>query len=38
MQTKINIEQDGKFVSLSEKLTNKSSNNETFTEDVLDNQ
>lgn len=38
MQTKINIEQDGKFVSLSEKLTSKSSNNETFTEDVLDNQ
>ena len=36
MQTKINIEQDGKFVSLSEKLTSKSSNNETSTEDVLD--
>lgn len=29
MQTKINVEQDGKFVSLSEKLTAKSSNNET---------
>lgn len=27
MQTKINVEQDGKFVSLSDKLTNKSSNN-----------
>jgi DNA-binding TFAR19-related protein (PDSD5 family) len=36
MQTKINIEQDGKFVSLSEKLTSKSSNNETSAEDVLD--
>jgi DNA-binding TFAR19-related protein (PDSD5 family) len=35
MQTKINIEKDGKFVSLSEKLTNKSADNET-TEDVLD--
>lgn len=35
MQTKINIEQDGKFVSLSEKLTSKSSNTETST-DVLD--
>ena len=29
MQTKINVEQDGKFVSLSEKLTTKSSNGET---------
>jgi len=29
MQTKINVEQDGKFVSLSEKLTTKSSNSET---------
>jgi DNA-binding TFAR19-related protein (PDSD5 family) len=29
MQTKINVEQDGKFVSLSEKLTTKSSHNET---------
>jgi DNA-binding TFAR19-related protein (PDSD5 family) len=29
MQTKINVEQDGKFVSLSEKLTSKSSNDET---------
>jgi len=28
MQTKINVEQDGKFVSLSEKLTSKSSNSE----------
>ena len=36
MQTKINIEQDGKFVSLSEKLTSKSSTNETSAEDVLD--
>ncbi len=35
MQTKINIEQDGKFVSLSEKLTSQSSNTETST-DVLD--
>ena len=29
MQTKINVEQDGKFVSLSEKLASKSSNGET---------
>lgn len=36
MQTKINIEQDGKFVSLSEKLTSKSSTNETSAKDVLD--
>ena len=36
LQTKINIEQDGKFVSLSEKLTSKSSTNETSVEDVLD--
>ena len=28
MQTKINIEQDGKFVSLSERLSSKSSNSE----------
>ena len=28
MQTKINVEQDGKFVSLSEKLTSKSTNND----------
>jgi hypothetical protein len=35
MQTKINIEKDGKFVSLSEKLTSKASDNET-SEDVLD--
>jgi len=28
MQTKINVEQDGKFVSLSEKLSRKSSNSE----------
>ena len=28
METKINVEQDGKFVSLSEKLTRKSSNND----------
>jgi DNA-binding TFAR19-related protein (PDSD5 family) len=28
MQTKINVEQDGKFVSLSEKLTSKSTNSE----------
>jgi len=28
MQTKINVEQDGKFVSLSEKLSSKSSNSE----------
>ena len=28
MQTKINVEQDGKFVSFSDKLTSKSSNSE----------
>ena len=28
MQTKINVEQDGKFVSLSDKLSSKSSNSE----------
>ena len=28
MQTKINVEQDGKFVSLSERLSSKSSNSE----------
>ncbi len=28
MQTKINVEQDGKFVSLSEKLANKTTKNE----------
>jgi DNA-binding TFAR19-related protein (PDSD5 family) len=38
MQTKINIEQDGEFVSLSDKLTSKSSNNETSIEDDLDSQ
>jgi len=38
MQTKINIEQDGEFVSLSDKLTSKSSNNETLIEDDLDSQ
>ncbi len=32
MQTKINVEQDGKFVSLSDKLTSKSSNSESFKE------
>ena len=36
LQTKINVEKDGKFVSLSEKLTNKSSTETP--EDVLDNQ
>ena len=29
MQTKINVEQDGKFISLSDKLSSKSSNNNT---------
>jgi len=38
MQTKINVEQDGEFVSLSEKLTSKSSNNETSIEDDFDSQ
>jgi len=38
MQTKINVEQDGEFVSLSDKLTSKSSNNETSIEDDLDSQ
>src|SRR3990170_7128829 len=38
MQTKINIEQDGEFVSLSDKLTSKSSNNETSIKDNLDSQ
>jgi len=38
MQTKINVEQDGEFVSLSDKLTSKSSNNETSIEDNLDSQ
>ena len=38
MQTKINVEQDGEFVSLSDKLTSKSSNNETLIEDDLDSQ
>jgi len=38
MQTKINVEQDGEFVSLAEKLTSKSSNNETSIEDDLDSQ
>jgi len=36
MQTKINVEQDGEFVSLSDKLASKSSNNETSIEDDLD--
>lgn len=34
MENKINIEQDGKFVSLSEKLTSKSSNSETSNNDL----
>ena len=38
MQTKINVEQDGELVSLSDKLTSKSSNNETSIEDDLDSQ
>jgi DNA-binding TFAR19-related protein (PDSD5 family) len=38
MQTKINVEQDGEFISLSDKLTNKSSNNKTSIEDDLDSQ
>jgi len=38
MQTKINVEQDGEFVSLSDKLTSKSSNNATSIEDDLDSQ
>ena len=38
MQTKINVEQDGEFVSLSDKLASKSSNNETSIEDDLDSQ
>lgn len=38
MQTKINVEQDGEFVSLSDKLTSKSSNNEISIEDDLDSQ
>ena len=38
MQTKINVEQDGEFVSLSEKLTSKSSNNETSIERDFDSQ
>lgn len=38
MQTKINVEQDGEFVSLSDKLTSKSSNNETSIKDDLDSQ
>ena len=38
MQTKINVEQDGEFVSLSDKLTSKSSNTETSSEDDLDSQ
>jgi len=36
LQTKINVEKDGKFVSISEKLTNKSSTETQ--EDTLDNQ
>jgi len=38
MQTKINVEQDGELVSLSDKLTSKSSNNETSIQDDLDSQ
>ncbi len=38
MQTKINVEQDGEFVSLSDKLTNKSSNTEISIEDDIDSQ
>ena len=38
MQTKINVEQDGEFVSLSDKLTSKSLHNETLIEDDLDSQ
>ena len=38
MQTKINVEQDGEFVSLSDKLTSKSSANKTSIEDDLDSQ
>jgi len=38
MQTKINVEQDGEFVSLSDKLTSKSSNNAISIEDDLDSQ
>ena len=36
MENKINIEQDGKFVSLSDKLTSKSSNKENSTNDNSD--
>jgi len=36
MENKINIEQDGKFVSLSDKLTGKSSNKENSTNDISD--
>jgi len=36
MENKINIEQDGKFVSLSDKLTGKSSNKENSTNDNSD--
>src|SRR3989337_923798 len=35
-ETKIDVEQDGEFCSLSDKLTSKSSNNETSIEDDLD--
>lgn len=38
MQTKINVEQDGEFISLSDKLTSKSSNNKSSIEDDLDSQ
>ncbi len=36
MENKINIQQDGKFVSLSDKLTGKSSNKENSTNDISD--
>ena len=36
METKINVEQDGKFVSLSDKLTKSSLNKETSTNDNSD--
>jgi len=36
MENKINIEQDGKFVSLSDKLTGKSLNKENSTNDNSD--
>jgi len=36
MENKINIQQNGKFVSLSDKLTGKSSNKENSTNDISD--